>query len=438
MLAYFPEIYPDELLYSVIARYALHTISPSAVHTGQTLFGRTHVVASFDLMGSLNQLAKRIPRTRKLTAIVLLKRTTLYLYYIAFEPPHVKLNIEQALLSGEVVGQHLRLGLLASKPGRQNCLKFCPECMAEAQSLRGEMYWRLSHQIDTVLICIEHEIPLQISTVCTDNRSRHNFIAANIEHCPVFPSHIPNEIKPHLLDIAKLSTKLLTEPSPPKSYETWSAYYRSKMLETGFVRSATKLNQEKLFAALQRFYGNSLVYFPEAVIEPRFMAQWLKDMLRKHRRPFHPMYHLLLQNFFNHQTTIRPYFGEGPWACLNPIVSHYDTLPIKNVKYHRDHEKLVATFACTCGYVYSLRVNVATGEYGMKRVLRFGPTAEPMLKRLVQARFSLQNIANILHMDPPSVIRLAVKLGIPIPWKVPATSTAKRRTTNSINKVTPQ
>lgn len=87
MLAYFPAIYPDELLYSVLARYHLHMGMPHVSSTLESLFGNRKVIAAFDLPGNLQALAERIPSDRKLSAEKMIDELTLYPYFSAFEPP---------------------------------------------------------------------------------------------------------------------------------------------------------------------------------------------------------------------------------------------------------------------------------------------------------------------------------------------------------------
>jgi hypothetical protein len=57
MLAYFPEIYPDELLYSVLGRLMCHSGILSNIHFLVDSFGNRRICVGFFLQTNLGQLA---------------------------------------------------------------------------------------------------------------------------------------------------------------------------------------------------------------------------------------------------------------------------------------------------------------------------------------------------------------------------------------------
>ena len=87
MLAYFPKVYPGEMLYSVLARYDQHIGTPGPMHTLDALFGNRKVIATFDLPGHLQSLADRIPSDRGLSVDHIIDTLTLFPYFTAFVPP---------------------------------------------------------------------------------------------------------------------------------------------------------------------------------------------------------------------------------------------------------------------------------------------------------------------------------------------------------------
>ncbi len=56
MLAYFPQIYPHELLYSVLARYHHHLGGTNPGGTMEALFGTRFAIAAVDLPGHLARI----------------------------------------------------------------------------------------------------------------------------------------------------------------------------------------------------------------------------------------------------------------------------------------------------------------------------------------------------------------------------------------------
>ncbi len=419
MLAYFPAIYPDELLYSVLARYYLHVGLPPIAKSHETLFGRRSVIASYDLIGSLNILAERIPAERGLSAEVLLNMT-LYPYCVTFEPGEVRTKVEQDLIKGKVLSSHLRLGLATFRIARLTHLRFCAACNEEMLLRYGELYWRRSHQLASVLVCTEHEMPLQQSTVHLDKESRHAFIAASLNNCPALTSPYlfnsnSESVLSHLMQIAHLSIELL-KGTTPKSFDEWTIYYRAKMLSAGLAKSACTMNQQSFCEEFKQFYAETLSCFPHVINGDSYPNQWLQTLVRKHRKANHPLYHLLLQNFLNQREEVEPLFGTGPWPCPNPLVAHPKQYPITKINFHRNHGRVVACFNCQCGYVYTRWYDPASKQFGPIRFLKYGPSVLPILRAMVVLKKSLRAIGRALKLDPKTVIKLCVELGIATTW----------------------
>jgi len=74
-------------------------------------------------------------------------------------------------------------------------------------------------------------------------------------------------------------------------------------------------------------------------------------------------------------------------------------------------------YSCTCGYVYTKCLNSMTGVLGLPRFLQYGSLLEPELRKLVMQGAGLREIGRILNLDPKTVVRLAIELGITVKWK---------------------
>lgn len=88
MLSYFPATLPDELLYSRLARYHLHSGSTSPKQTLDDLFGNRSVRAAIDLQCQLRALSNRISALTRCQPRDLL-RDTLFGYYASWQPTDV-------------------------------------------------------------------------------------------------------------------------------------------------------------------------------------------------------------------------------------------------------------------------------------------------------------------------------------------------------------
>lgn len=448
MLSYFPAVYPDELLYSVLARYHRHTGLPGSMHTMSTLFGKQQVIATIDLQGHLQKLADRIPSERGMTVDRLINKLTLFPYVTAFEPPSVQSMVRQAMMRGNVENLHVRLGLTASRIGSVRRLRFCSQCAEAMIATHGELYWRRDHQLPSVLVCPEHGCSLLESNVSFVQHSRYEFIAATLEKCPPYARPVIPVVDQltlsHLQSLARLSAELLHNQPMPQTFAGWTAFYRVRMIEIGLTLADGRIDQQRFSQEFRNYYGRTLEILPGVLEGCEFSGNWLKSMVRKHRKAVHPLYNLLVQNFLAQRDFVQRdrhvyLFGAGPWECLNPLAEHRSTSPIKNVVQHSNHGKITGVFTCTCGYVYTRSFNSATGEVGPPRFQQYGPLLEPTLRKLIADNASRRKIGQILQLDPKTVFRLTSELDavrqsgqrlVPSknkPTKSPAKTTGARR-----------
>lgn len=421
MLAYFPKVYPGELLYSVLARYHLHVGTPGPMHTLDTLFGNRKVISTFDLPGHLQSLADRIPPDCDLSVDRVIDTLTLFPYFTAFEPPALQEKVRGAMRCGAIDGLHVSLGLSAFRIGRTQRLCFCPECAQGMQAEHGELWWRRDHQLPGVLVCPEHGCLLLDSTVSFSQFSRHEFVAATPKTClpharPVV-SVVDQLCLKKLHRVARRSADLLCTPAAARTFSDWTSFYRNHMLEAGLAKSAATMNQQRFDREFRNFYGHALDLLPAVMDGGDFAGDWLASMVRKHRKANHPLYHVLLQEFLAQRERLMSPFGAGPWPCINPLASHSSQPLIKTFTRHRNRGNTVGVFSCTCGYVYTRCLDSQTGTLRVPRFLHYGPLLEPALRQLVMASTGLREVGRSLRLDPKTVMRLASELGVAFSWK---------------------
>lgn len=421
MLAYFPQIYPGELLYSVLARYHRHMGAPSPIQSMEALFGRRLIVASVDLPGYLQALADRLPRGFGWTADRIIDELTLLPYYTALQPPSVERLARKAMLRGQTDGLLMRLGLAAFRVGRVTRLRFCSLCLQQMGEQYGEYYWRRDHQLPGVLACPDHGHPLQASTVSVIEHSRHIYITADQKSCPWnAPALVGSRdrgLLSNLQRIAQASRSLMENPGPAKSQPEWTQHYRQGIQRIGLAYSAKRVDQQRLQEQFRGHHRGLLAQLPGLMAGQTFRGGWLLAMVRKHRRAFHPLQHVLLQDFLAHQEEHCSPFGGGPWHCLNPLAKHRGKLRVSKVVLHRNHGHQVGVFACECGYVYTRSYYEGSGKTGAPRFQAYGPMLAPVLGELISTGYSLRAVAHHLELDPKTVVKLANELKLATPWK---------------------
>ncbi len=404
MLPYFPPAYPDELLYSLLARFHRHVGETSPKRTLDALFGNRSVRAGVVLQGHLQALSERLPPQRELTPGRLLADFTLYPYLTAFQPADVRLAVRDALFLGHAEWITVRLGLAASRVQGAKALRYCPVCRPEMLAGYGELYWRRDHQLPGVAVCPEHGVRLQDSAVCPGTIGQHSFIAADEDNCPKVSSDAQDEASIPWI-VAKRCALLLRSPPPPMSLREWGAHYHHELRQRGFAKGDDRIDQRRLNRDFASWSGEP---------ERPGTESWATAMARKHRKAFHPLQHVLLGLFLDAHAPVAevPPFGVGPWPCRNPLAEHYGQLVVQLAGTHHEGGKLIGQFSCSCGYVFSL----ADVPGSKPRILDLGPLFQQRLRQLVAEGAGLRASARALGVDPGTVRRHAERLGLNAPW----------------------
>ena len=159
MLSFFPTPYPDELWYSVIARYHTHSGALSWQATMAALFGnaRDTDVGSFFPNNSIHQILEQLPPDFLSAQEVALQHTLLP-FLMRFQPADRKTAILEAFLSGEDMRPRY---LRATRDIKPRSMRYCPICVREDTQTYGEPYWHREHQIGLMPLCPRHRCRLR-------------------------------------------------------------------------------------------------------------------------------------------------------------------------------------------------------------------------------------------------------------------------------------
>ena len=178
MIAYFPAIYPDELVYSWFCRYYVHSGFFSSKSAMQELYCKRSDNPSKEFIGNLNPEAKvRIGNLYSLRELVL--NHTMYPQYARFVPLEQK-KIALYRLEHDKCDVHHLFSVLPRTEGEQY-LRLCPLCVQEDKESYGEAYWHRKHQIRNMSICTKHRCRLIESSVPA--KSEQSFVFCPAEYC---------------------------------------------------------------------------------------------------------------------------------------------------------------------------------------------------------------------------------------------------------------
>lgn len=169
MIAFFPEIYPDELLYSQLARY--HAKSGYMIYrsAAEDLFNNPTVRPDIDFANRLsNDALKNITRTVSIESII--EKHTMFAYYGRFLNQDRRNTAFRALVSMQGNYNNL-LPMPKRKKDTDRFLRYCPLCANNDRKYFCEAYWHRIHQMQGVNICPVHHCKLIDSSLIVGNKA---------------------------------------------------------------------------------------------------------------------------------------------------------------------------------------------------------------------------------------------------------------------------
>lgn len=364
MIGFFPEIYLDELVFSVCSRYHERVGYRSKESTGRDLFGSERAKVAVDLPSNLDSLVESSPWLDRKTADRLIDDHTMLPFYSLFIPME-RLKRLRSDMRGNFGGSvHARIGALTSGIVSEY-LRFCPRCVVEDRERFGETYWHRIHQVPGVEVCPAHEVFLEDTHFHIRNRGNLDaYVTAEraVREQAARPLDKENPDHQASLRVARDAEWLLgqgdacvAQPDP-----THRERYYGLLYERGFSSYSGPVYIVELTKAFKAYYPESLLERLGGGLERHH--NWVRRLIQNKRSAKHPLNHLLLMQFlgvtasdFFSLPAIRLPFGEGPWPCLNRAAEHFGEATIN--QYELTYTRLpikrpVGIFRCACGFAY--------------------------------------------------------------------------------------
>lgn len=157
-----PVLNPDETLYSWAGTVHQMNPTPSALETSLRLYGVPYAALMHDFPSHLAELDRRMGGALGKPA-ALAARHTLLGYFLAARENAVCAQIVSAVEVGALSSLKFRLGIAASRVGGHHPLKGCQRCFDAQEARGGRAYWRVVHQLPSVLCCEEHDAMLDVA-----------------------------------------------------------------------------------------------------------------------------------------------------------------------------------------------------------------------------------------------------------------------------------
>lgn len=274
----FPPPYPEELLYSTIARAGVHDGETSPKQLLDQVFNNRKVVATVDLPSHVQSLVDHYPPTLELDSQTLISRHTLWPVYAPLLPRGRNTKLMNWMVGRSQGAAHLGSGIAASRVKAKTRLYVCVDCLNDQKSKYGESFWNRLWQVPLVRICPEHG-PLKETNIELDGEHRHTFIA--VEEAEVLGELTAT---PGDKILSKQAAQLMQEASGGVSFAQWTAFYRQFASSHGYM-NGSRIDHVKIHDTVVQFWGKS--WLEEAGVFPSGTeTSWLKALFRKHRKSF--------------------------------------------------------------------------------------------------------------------------------------------------------
>lgn len=407
MLPFFTNPYPNELLYSAIARYHFYSGNLDCKDTLEELFGSRCVIPSVEIGSYFSVLVEKLGPHYSVES--LLANHTIYPYYASFLSKARQQEILQDVLKD---GQALytRLGIVAGSVCKKDGLYYCAECAKTDNAQYGEPYIHREHQLQGINYCPHHEVPLRKYPETAD--SRIQYIRFELKHMNLTAIYDVDSYKEIAVAIAKQAYQLLQLPLHELSREAVTSKYRALLREHNLITASNRVRQKELYQAVSSHFPPGFLQRYESELNEAYEYNWLKVLLRNSKRHVHPLRHLFLLHFLQQDieslkmtSTDKGAFGAGPFPCLNKAASHYKQFIIQDVDVTRDFKtkNLIGTFTCSCGFIYARKHT--TDIFKIGRAKAFGEIWLQKLNELAGENLSIRAMARELGVDSKTIKR---------------------------------
>ncbi|CAA2144491.1 TnsD family Tn7-like transposition protein [Methylobacterium bullatum] len=424
---YFPEIYPNELIYSIAARYTKHAGQRNVNNINNELFGFHHNGNSIDLPSGLGQLASVIPQSRNISAEDLISDHTLFPFYTAYADHAYSKRVKIDMKNSFNVGKRIALRR-KSFANPITHLRFCKDCQNEMNDKFGETYWRRDHQLQHIIICPDHSTILSDSNVDVSHPSSLYYAADN-NSCPPDAMNCIQDLSDRqisqLMRINHRSKALLNAHSSVERLSKARDEYLDTLVRKGLFRASKQINKKQLGQRLHIYLSDLALIWPDLASPEQDCPGWALSLLKNKPCNNPAVYHVVFQDFLDQQpdadssaTRIarKPRLkeadiGPGPWKCQNPLISHPETDTVRIVDTKYIGSDVLVRFRCKCEYTYTQR-RKANGSFSPPMLSEFGSSLRPHIERAIQEGWSLKKTARLAKMNAVTLERHAAKLGI--------------------------
>ena len=176
MIAQFPYFYPDELVYSLLARYYERSGYIRYIFAAEDLFQSKTVRPDIEFVNQYTPAALQMI-TKEIPIEQVIEKHTMFPYYGRFLPKERRNKAFKALVQTQG-NYHNLLPMPKRKNGTDRFLRYCPLCVENDRKQYGEAYWHRLHQLQGIKICPLHGCFLNDSDVIISGKTSPTLVSA--------------------------------------------------------------------------------------------------------------------------------------------------------------------------------------------------------------------------------------------------------------------
>lgn len=253
MICTFPNIYPDELVYSWFARYKIRSGHISYSGVARDLFETPTVKPNIEFINPLSKETLNII-TKYMSLDQLIMQHTMFPLYARFLPLERRKDAYNLMIQmnrSYVDALFLKKG----KTTKQRFLRYCPVCTALDRKQYGETFWHRLHQIDNVASCPIHNCHLIDSSLEITSNGTPSLITA--EALVPFVSNIIIEENRKQLGVNEYIKSIFESDFNMECSTPIGAFLHSKLEYTSYVTArGEQRNMKLLFSSFSQFYAS--------------------------------------------------------------------------------------------------------------------------------------------------------------------------------------
>ena len=295
-----PVPYPNELIYSVIARTGVNEAISSPKQLLDEVFGNRKIISTLDLPSHIEKISQHLARTGQYSTEKLIYQHTLFPFYAPFVPESIRQRAIK-LMSGFSNGAvHMMLGVAASQVKAINNFRLCPSCMENQIRDYGETFWDRRWFIPGLNTCVCSACLMNLPTSWQEHRHAYVLCPKTIAKEP----EVTREVHPGLLKLCSSANEVLFLPAMESaSFDQWTSFYRASAADKSMARGCYA-DYEQIAEALRSCFPKSVLQELNLDFDVKSDTNWLRTIFRKHRKSFSALQHLMVWQALKLRATV--------------------------------------------------------------------------------------------------------------------------------------